>query len=444
MKKLFLTILPFALTFLLPGYARAKPNFVVLFADDMGYGDLSCYGHPTIHTPDLDRMAAEGIRLTSFYAGAAVCSPSRAALLTGRYPIHAGMPTNTGPGSDKHLPEDQVLIPQILKPAGYQSMAVGKWHLGHQRDDLMPTGRGFDHFLGLPYSNDMIKPFVQTDEPLYLFKDANAQEEGGHDQNYLTVRYTEAAVSFIETSAKARNPFFLYLAYSMPHLPVSTVPEREGRSPAGLYGDVIQTIDWSAGRILETLKNLGLDDNTLVVFTSDNGPWQNLPDRMLQAGNERWHSGNAGHLHGAKTTSWEGGPRVPGIFRWPGVIPPGRISSEMASTIDILPTLANAAEAKLPARHPLDGHDLLPFLKGEAASPRTEYLYTVGEYFEAIREGVWKYRRAGKDSPPQLFHLGRDPSEMYNVIDRYPDIAEQLRKKLEDKARNYGASLREN
>lgn len=424
--------------------AATKPNFVILFADDMGYGDLSSYGHPTIHTPHLDRMAAEGIRLTSFYAGAAVCSPSRAALLTGRYPIHAGMPTNTGPGSDKHLPESQVLIPGILKPAGYRSMAVGKWHLGHQRDDLMPTGRGFDHFFGLPYSNDMIKPWVQTDDPMHLFRDATPLEEVGHDQHFLTLRYTEAAVSFIESSAGAHEPFFLYLAYSMPHLPVMTVPEREGRSPAGLYGDVIQTIDWSAGRILDTLKTLGLDENTLVVFTSDNGPWQDLPDRMLQAGNERWHSGNSGHLHGAKGSSWEGGPRVPAIFRWPGVIPAGRISSEMASTIDLLPTLAQAAGAKLPARHALDGFDLLPFLKGEAASPRNEYFYSRGEYLEAVREVPWKYRQAGGGGSPELFHLGRDPSEMYNVIDRYPDVAGRLRTKLEERARHYGAQLRSN
>ncbi|MEC7906040.1 MAG: sulfatase-like hydrolase/transferase, partial [Verrucomicrobiota bacterium] len=210
-----------------------QPNFVVLFADDMGYGDLSCYGHPTTRTPNLDRMAAEGARLTSFYCGAPVCSPSRAALLTGRYPIHAGMPRNTGPSSENHLPLDQVLIPQLLAPAGYNTMAVGKWHLGHQNDDVMPTGRGFDHFFGLPYSNDMIKPWVQTDRPMHLYRDTKEIEAVGHDQHYLTVRYTEAAVSFIQRSARDREPFFLYLAYSMPHLPVMTMHERSGRSKGG-------------------------------------------------------------------------------------------------------------------------------------------------------------------------------------------------------------------
>lgn len=418
-----------------------QPNFVVLFADDMGYGDLSCYGHPTTRTPNLDRMADEGARLTSFYCGAPVCSPSRAALLTGRYPIHAGMPRNTGPGSENHLPLDQVLIPQLLKPAGYNTMAVGKWHLGHQNDDVMPTGRGFDHFFGLPYSNDMIKPWVQTDRPMHLYRDTKEIEEVGHDQHYLTVRYTEAAVSFIQSSARDREPFFLYLAYSMPHLPVMTMHERSGRSKGGHYGDVIETIDWSAGRILDEIKSLGIDKDTLVIFTSDNGPWHNLPDRMLQAGNERWHTGNAGFLRGAKGTSYEGGPRVPGIFRWPGVIPKGLVSSEMASTIDFLPTIAAAAGVKTSRK--TDGYDILPFLKGEAKSPRIEYIYSQSDFFEGIRQGPWKYRLKTSVAEAELFHLDRDPSEMYNVIDRYPDIARKLETDLRAQAKLYGARLRD-
>jgi len=418
-----------------------KPNFVILFADDMGYADLSCYGHPTTHTPQLDRMAAEGARLTSFYCGAPVCSPSRAALLTGRYPIHAGMPRNTGPDSMTHLPQEQVLIPQILKPEGYATMAVGKWHLGHQSDDLMPTGRGFDHFFGLPYSNDMIKPWVQTDRPMYLYKDTTELEEVGHDQHYLTLRYTEAAVSFIQRSANERTPFFLYLAYSMPHLPVMTMHERSGRSAGGHYGDAIETIDWSAGRILEELESLGIDKDTLVIFTSDNGPWHNLPDRMLQGGNERWHTGNAGLLRGAKGSTFEGGLRVPGIFRWPGVIPEGQVSSEMASTIDFLPTLAAAAGAKF--SHKSDGFDILPFLKGETQSPRTEFFYSRSDFLEGVRQGPWKYRLDGSVDQAQLFHVDRDPSEMYNVIDRYPDIVERLDQALRAKAKRYGAKLRD-
>lgn len=418
-----------------------KPNFIVLFADDMGYSDLSSYGHPTTRTPHLDRMAAEGVRLTSFYCGAPVCSPSRAALLTGRYPIHAGMPRNTGPGSDVHLPKDQTLIPQLLKPVGYETMAVGKWHLGHQNDDVMPTGRGFDDFFGLPYSNDMIKPWVQTDRPMYLYKGTAKLEEVGHDQHYLTVRYTEAAISFIQNSAKNRKPFFLYLAYSMPHLPVMTMHERSGRSAGGHYGDVIETIDWSAGRILQKLDELGIDKNTLVVFTSDNGPWHNLPDRMLQAGNERWHTGSVGLLRGSKGSTYEGGLRVPGIFRWPSVIPKGRVSSEMASTIDLLPTIAAAAGTNV--RNKIDGYDILPFLKGESASPRYEYYFSQSDFFEAVRQGPWKYRLRTSADEAELYHVDRDPSEMYNVIDRYPDIAQNLDKALRAKAKLIGAKLRD-
>ncbi len=432
-----LTLTGLSLTFA----STDKPNFVILFADDMGYADLSCYGHPTTRTPHLDRMAAEGIRLTSFYCGAPVCSPSRAALLTGRYPIHAGMPRNTGPGSDTHLPRNQVLIPQLLKPKGYATMAVGKWHLGHQSDEVMPTGRGFDHFFGLPYSNDMIKPWVQTDLPMHLYRDTTKLEEVGHDQHYLTLRYTEAAVSFIQGSARARTPFFLYLAYSMPHLPVMTLKERAGRSASGHYGDVIETIDWSAGRILETLASLGIDQETLVVFTSDNGPWHNLPDRMLQAGNERWHTGNAGLLRGAKGSTFEGGLRVPGIFRWPGVIPAGQLSSEMASTIDLLPTIAAAAGASF--KHQTDGFDILPFLKGQTRSPRDEFFYSRSDFLEGVRQGPWKYRLDESVAEAQLFHLDRDPSEMYNVIDRYPEIAQRLDSALRAKAKRYGAKLRD-
>lgn len=414
------------------------PNFIIFFADDMGYGDLGCYGHPVITTPQLDGMADEGIRLTSFYSGAPVCSPSRAALLTGRYPIHAGMPNNTGPGSDIHLPEDQLLIPEILKKAGYRNMAIGKWHLGHQSNKLMPTGRGFDHFFGLPYSNDMIRPWVQTDKPLYLFRDTIAEGDTV-DQRFLTLRYTEEAIKFI--SSDQEIPFFLYLAYSMPHLPVSTVEEHSGRSAAGLYGDVIQSIDWSVGQVLSKLEELGMSENTLVIFTSDNGPWHNLPDRMLQGGNERWHTGSKGLLRGAKGTTYEGGFRVPCIIRWPALIPRGQVSSEIASAIDFLPTLAKAAGVDIPAGHAIDGYDLLPFLKGTSPSPRTEFIYSLGTRFEAFREGPWKYRNGQSNEEEELFHLDRDPSEMYNIIDRYPETARYMKEKLRGYAENFQAEL---
>jgi len=273
-----------------------RPNFVLVFADDLGYGDLSCYGHPTIRTPNLDRMAAEGIRLTSFYAAASVCSPSRAGLLTGRYPVRCGQPGNLGPASTGGLRLSELLLPAALKPLGYTTMAIGKWHLGHT-PDYVPTARGFDSFFGLPYSNDMIPPFVKTDKPLHLFRDTESIEEPV-DQDTLTERYVDEAVKFIRRSKG--GPFFLYLPHSMPHLPVSTSERFRGKSRAGLYGDVIETIDWGMGRILETLKQERLERSTMVIFTSDNGPWLDLPDRMLQEGNERWHAGSKGLLRGHK------------------------------------------------------------------------------------------------------------------------------------------------
>lgn len=408
-----------------PAQASAQqrpPNVVLIFADDMGYGDLGCYGHPTIRTPELDRMAADGARLTNFYAAVPVCSPSRAALLTGRYSVRCGMPGNTGPGSDAHLPESEVTIAQTLKARGYRTMAVGKWHLGHQRPELLPTGRGFDHWYGLPYSNDMQPPWVQTDVPLHLFRDTRPIEHPV-DQTTLTERYTDEAVRFIGESGD--TPFFLYLAHSMPHLPVRTSERFRGQSRAGLYGDVIETMDWSCGRIRQALEEHGLAENTLVVFTSDNGPWLNLPDRML-AENERWHAGSPGPFRGAKGTTYEGGVRVPMIAWWPGTVPGGMRCDELATTLDLFPTIAHAAGAEPPAGRTLDGHDILPMLRDGTPSPREAFYYFLGSNLEAVRKGPWKYRQAPKDAEPELFHLDRDPSERYNLAAAHPELTADL------------------
>ncbi len=403
--------------------ATRPPNFVVLFADDMGYGDLSCYGHPTIRTPNLDRMAEEGMRFTSFYAAASVCTPSRVGLLTGRYPVRAGQPNNTGPDTVGGLPLNETLLPQILKPRGYRTMAIGKWHLGYKPQEYLPTSRGFDHYLGLPYSNDMIPPFVKTNQPLEMYRDKTAVETIG-DQSNLTERYTDEAKRFIRESGD--DPFFLYLPYAMPHLPISAGERFRGRSRAGLYGDVIEAIDWSAGEILATIKDRGLDGNTMVIFASDNGPWHDLPDRMLAKGNQPWHTGSKNLLRGAKGTTWEGGPRVPGIFRWPGHVAPRQVSAEMASTLDLVPTLARAAGATLPNDRTYDGFDLMPLLRGErASSPRNEFFYFLGKRLEGVREGSWKLRfardSASRQLEPQLFDLDMDPAERY---DRYSENRE--------------------
>lgn len=406
----------------------------MLFADDLGWGDLGCYGHPLIQTPELDRMAAEGSRFTSFYAASPVCAPSRAGLLTGRYPIRAGQPGNTGPDTVGGLPLEEVLLPQILKPLGYRSMAIGKWHLGFQPAEYLPVRRGFDGWLGLPYSNDMIPPWVKTDRPLRLYRDEEPVQEV-KEQDDLTPLYTEEAVRFIR--ANRGRPFFLYLAYAMPHLPVSAPRRMRGRSRAGLYGDVIGTLDWSAGQIRRTLEELKLERDTLVVFTSDNGPWHNLPERMLAGGVEPWHTGSPGPLRGAKGSTWEGGPRVPGIFWQPGRVRPQTVF-DMASALDLLPTFAAMAGARLPEDRKLDGFDLRPVLEEGGPPPRREFFYCLEKRLEAVREGPWKYRHA-PGGTPELFHLERDVSEKYDVRAREPETAARLAARLQEFAREIGA-----
>ena len=284
-----------------------QPNIIILFADDMGYGDLSCYGHPLIKTPQLDQLADEGIRLTSFYVAESLCTPSRAALLTGRYPFRSGMHFVLGPESTNGLPVSEFTMAEALKSVGYRTAIFGKWHLGHE-PDYLPTRHGFDTYFGIPYSNDMMKPWVNTDVPMALWENESPVEQPV-DQDYLTVRYTERAVAFIRENKD--YPFFLYLPYNMPHMPVHAAPEFRGKSRGGLYGDVIEMIDWSVGEILKTLDESDLTKNTLVVFTSDNGPWSEVPDRMVANGNERYHAGTSGLLEGSKATPWEGGYRVP-------------------------------------------------------------------------------------------------------------------------------------
>lgn len=409
-----------------PGYSN-RPNVIIIFADDMGYGDLGCYGNPTIRTPQLDQMARDGLRMTSFYVGAAVCSPSRAALLTGRYPVRCGMPGNTGPGSDKYLPEAEITLAQALRQQGYRTMAIGKWHLGHQRPELLPTGRGFDAWYGLPYSNDMRKPWVQTDVPLQLFRDAEPIETPV-DQDTLTERYTDEAIRFIEHTGD--DPFFLYLAHSMPHLPIHTSSRFRGTSDAGLYGDVIETLDWSTGQIRQVLKQRGIDENTLILFTSDNGPWLNLPDRMLQEGNEWWHTGSPGPLRGAKGTTYEGGFRVPMLACWPGVIPPGTESHDVASTMDFFPTLVNAAGGDVPDDRTIDGVDIMPLLRGSGEVIHDDFFYFMGSELQGIRSGDWKLRKEDESATVELYHLGRDPGERYNVAEANPDTVRELLDKM--------------
>jgi len=429
--------------------APKSPNFVLLFADDLGYGDLSCYGHPTIYTPHLDRMATQGIKLTSFYA-ATCCSPSRASLLTGRYAPRTGVYRVLFPKDTIGLPASEVTLAEALKERGYRTACIGKWHLGH-REGFLPNDHGFDEYFGLLYSNDMMKPWVNTDEPLKLYRNKEAIEYPVK-QETLTDRYTDEAIKFIRKSKD--SPFFLYLPYTMPHLPLAVSEKFKGRSYNGLYGDVIETIDWSVGQILQVLQEEGLDDNTLVVFTSDNGPWTNPPKRMLQNGVERWHAGLPGPLKAAKGSTYEGGMRVPCIVRWPGRVPEGQVSAEIASTMDLYTTFIKLAGGEVPSDRPVDGIDIFPLLAGKELSPRDHLFYfNYEKAIEAIRVGPWKLRQkrvseeeaeTGGIPPAELFNLEVDPGEKYNVAQDYPKVVAALQQKWKDFSSEFYKSLRKN
>ena len=407
------------------------PNIVIIFADDLGYGDLGVYGHPLIKTPRLDRLATEGLKLTSFYASAPVCSASRYSLLTGRYAIRAGINGALMPESKGGLGTDETTIADILKSAGYRTGMVGKWHLGN-RPGFFPTEHGFDSYFGLLYSNDMIRPWVQTDVPIRLYR--GTQELPGEvDNAALTERYTEEALAFIRENRT--RPFFLYLAHSMPHVPLGVSPRFAGKSANGRYGDVIEMIDWSSGQVLDALRDAGVERNTLVIFTSDNGPWMEMPPRMLvEPRIVRTDAGSAGPLRGSKGTSWEGGTRVPFLARWPGRIPAGAVSSDLARTLDMFPTIAAIAGVPLPAGRAIDGQDIRAFVEGRAPSPAEWFFYyNSGGRLEGVRDARWKLHLQfpEKGEPvTELFDLRVDPSERWDVAAEHPEIVARLNERM--------------
>ena len=412
-------------------------NFIIIFTDDQGYGDLSCYGHPSIKTPNIDQMAVEGQRWTNFYSAANVCTPSRAGLLTGRLAIRSGMCSNERrvlfPDSDGGLPQSEHTIAELLKNRGYRTAAIGKWHLGHL-PPYLPMRHGFDSYYGIPYSNDMdrvstlpAQEAIMNAKSEYfdvpLMKNEEIVERPA-DQNTITRRYTEEAVKFISENRK--KPFFLYLAHSLPHVPLFVSENFRGRSERGFYGDVIEEIDWSVGEILKTLKKEKLHKKTVVIFTSDNGPW------VLY--NE--HGGSAGLFYGAKGTGYEGGQRVPAIFWGPGRIKPGLIT-RMGSGLDIMPTLASLAGISLPADRPYDGYDLSPVLRGANDSPRNEMFFYHGTRIFAARKGDYKLyfyennpagypERMRKLDTLRLFNVQHDPSENFEIADRHPKIITEI------------------
>ena len=418
--------------------AGRDPNVVIIFTDDQGYADVGCYGAEGFETPNLDRMAAEGMRFTDFYVTQAVCSASRTGLLTGCYPNRVGIRGALGPKSKHGINDNEMLISEVAKQRGYATAIYGKWHLGHL-PPFLPTRHGFDDYFGLPYSNDMWPkhPTAGSKYPPLPLMEGEKIIEYNPDQRNLTTWYTERAVKFIEKNKD--RPFFLYIPHSMPHVPLFVSDKFKGKSKQGLYGDVIMEIDWSVGQILSTLKKNGLDDNTLVIFTSDNGPWLSYGD----------HGGVASPLREGKGTSWEGGVREPCIMRWPGRIPVGSVCREPAMTIDFLPTIAFLLGAKLP-EHPIDGKNIWPLMcgKANAKSPQEAYYIYWGDQLHAIRSGKWKLhlphgyrtlsgRKGGTGGQPvrydqgktelALFDLVNDIGETNNVTDQNPQVVQRLK-----------------
>jgi arylsulfatase A len=444
-----LTVVSFGCATTPPAPREQTPNLVIIFADDLGYGDLGSYGHPTIRTPSLDRMAAEGQRWTQFYVAASVCSPSRAGLLTGRLPVRNGMYGTVGrtrvffPDSPNGMPQEEVTLAEVLKERGYATAIFGKWHLGHL-PDYLPGQQGFDEYFGIPYSNDMdlVKEYSRDlfREPVsetwnVPLMDGTEIVERPAQQTTITRRYTEHALDFIERHRD--QPFFLYLPHNMPHVPLFRSTEFVGHSAAGIYGDVIEEIDWSTGQILAKLRELGIAERTLVVFTSDNGPW--LTFGTL--------AGSAGPLYQGKGTTWEGGMRVPALFWWPGTIEPATVL-DLGTTMDLFTTAARLGHGHLPSDRAIDGINLSAVLFGTGSSPRDVVpFYRYNELY-AIRKGWFKahFITQGEygmgpertmHDPPLLYHLGRDPGEQFDVADEYPEVLQDLI----DEARRYRDSV---
>ena len=437
-------------------YADNKPtNIILINLDDVGYGDFSFNGALGYKTPNIDRMAAEGMRFTHFLAGQPISGASRAGLLTGCYPNRIGFAGAPGPDSDYGINPDEMTMGELLKQKKYSTAIYGKWHLGDALP-FMPLQNGFDEYYGLPYSNDMW-PFHPQQGEVFNFPDLPTFDGNkiigyNTDQTKFTTDYTDRTINFIKKNKS--KPFFIYLAHSMPHVPLAVSDKFKGKSEQGLFGDVMMEIDWSVGQILKTLRELGLEENTLVILTSDNGPWTNY-------GN---HAGSAGGLREAKATTFDGGNRVPCIMYWKGQIMPGTTCNKLASNIDLFPTFAEISEAPLP-KQKIDGVSLLPLLQGdENANPRESFVY----YFkkndlEAVTDGMFKlvfphpYTTygayvPGNDGQPgklketeltkcELYDLRRDPGERYDILSQYPEVVMKLMKVADEMRKDLGDNL---
>lgn len=410
---------------------NSKPNIILFFCDDLGYGDLGVYGHPTIKTPNLDRMAAQGLKFTNFYSGSPACTASRYALLTGRYPIRSGFPWVLYPNSSRGIHPNEWTLAEGLKAGGYATGCFGKWHLGTTKKEYLPLQNGFDEYLGLPYSNDMIPPI----HPEIALMDGNDTLELSPDQMTLTRRYTERAIEFIQKKKGA--PFFVYLPYAMPHLPLHPGAEFVGKSKRGTYGDVVEEIDWSVGEIWKKVEELGMAENTLLVFTSDNGPW------IIK--NEK--GGSSGLFRDGKGSTWEGGMRVPAIAYWKGKIEEGSVCQYPSSTLDLYHSFLKISGQSLP-ENIVDGKDVSDWLSGgmtDAEAAEKPYFFYGPRKLHAVRKGAWKLHihtssQTRKDyfegKLPLLFNIEIDPSEQYELSESHPEIVKDLMNEIEAHLKN--------
>jgi len=415
--------------------AGRKPNILIILADDMAYGDAGCFGNPSIRTPHLDRMCAEGVKFTNFYSTASVCTPSRAALLTGRYPIRSGLVRVLGPGEPFGISREEITLAQVLRERGYTTGCIGKWHLG-DLPPYRPRQHGFDSYYGLLYSNDMDEQFIPTIHSHVSLYQNEQVIEVPVNQTRLTPRYTEQAKAFIKQNRE--KPFFLYLAHTFPHWPWFASGRFEGKSRRGIYGDVMEEIDWSVGEVLASVRENSLERDTFVLFTSDNGAPQ------------RRDAGSNAPFRGYKMSNWEGGFREPFLARWPGRISPGSVSLDTVCTMDLFTTAIKLAGANVPADRPIDGYDISPVLFGSGPSPRKEFYYFDSPYncqtqICAIRLGSWKlhFRKANPGEmpsfePAELYHLDEDPAESVNRLKEETRLAAQM----SEQARAFSASIK--
>jgi arylsulfatase A len=404
------------------------PNFIVIVADDLGYGDIGCFGATDIKTPHIDKMAERGLRLTSAYAASSICSPSRAAMLTGRYPQRMGINGVFFPESYTGIPETEITIAELLKPAGYSTGIIGKWHLGHLYP-FLPLQNGFDEYFGIPFSNDMAGlAYMRGNKPV----------EAEVDQRYTTRIFTSETKDFIRRNHQ--KPFFLMLSYAMPHVPLYVPDELRGRSERGLYGDVVEEIDMSVGEVLQLLDSLQISRNTMVIFTSDNGPWLVMRD----------HGGSSGKLSGGKMYTFEGSMRVPTVVYWPGKIAEGQVNDDPVTLMDLFPTITSLSGVSVPNDRPIDGKDISPLLLGKEYDPYREFLYLYRDKLEGFRAGDWKVhlehpgfagvsgRIAINPYPLSLFHLKTDPGEQQNLAQQEPEMLQEMLLKMDSAYRVLG------